>query len=345
MMRLMVAVLMIKNRQIHLVSRPQGLPSSANFSVCEAKVPDPQEDEVLVQSLYLSVDPYMRGRIGGRPSSHPPFPLNQPANGDGVGRVIQSRHPHLEVGDMVCGYLDWADYSVISGTKLLKFDPQEINPATMLSVLGMPALTAYFGLLEIGQPSKGATVVISGAAGAVGMIVGQIAKIKGCRVVGIAGSDRKVEYLTKELGFDAAVNYKSPEWVQMLETDCPNGIDLYFDNVGGAITDEVMKRINRHARIMLCGQIASYNLQQPDIGPRNFRHLIVKSAMARGFLVFDYQARFPEGRQQLKTWWKEGKLKPCETVVRGLENTPQAFLGLFSGENLGKQLVQVDVKA
>ena len=304
--------------------------------------PDLQEREVLVESQYLSVDPYMRGRIGGRPSSHPPFSLHQPANGDGVGRVVKSRYPHLQPGDHVCGYLDWADYSAIDGSNLLKFDPQEISPMIMLSTLGMPASTAYFGLLEIGQPCAGETVVISGAAGAVGMIVGQIAKIKGCRVVGIAGGDLKIEYLVKDLGFDAAVNYKDPEWVLKLEKACPQGIDIYFDNVGGVITDEVMKRINRHARIVLCGQISSYNLQQPDIGPRNFRHLIVKNAMAKGFFVMrDYQDRFPEARQQLKIWLKEGKIKPCETIIQGLENIAAAFLGLFSGENLGKQLVRV----
>jgi NADPH:quinone reductase len=342
MMRLIGATYMVKNRQIHLISRPQGLPSPENFQLHEAEIPDLQEREVLVESQYLSVDPYMRGRIGGRPYSHPPFLLNQPANGDGVGQVLRSRCPHLQPGDHVCGYLDWADYSVVDGSNLLKFDPQEISPKTMLSTLGMPAITAYFGFLEIGQPSKGETVVISGAAGAVGMIVGQIAKIKGCRVVGIVGGDLKIEYLMKDLGFDVAVNYKDPEWVLKLEKACPQGIDIYFDNVGGVITDEVMKRINRHARVVLCGQISSYNLQQPDIGPRNFRHLIVKSAMAKGFLVIpDYRERFPEAREHLKKWLDEGKLKPCETIVHGLENIPQAFLGLFSGENLGKQLVRV----
>jgi hypothetical protein len=185
-------------------------------------------------------------------------------------------------------------------------------------------------------------VVISGAAGAVGMVVGQIAKIKGCRVIGIAGSDAKAEYLVKNLGFDAAINYKNTDWLAQLDTACSQGVDLYFDNVGGNISDEIMKRINRHARIVLCGQISSYNLEQPDIGPRNFRHLIVKSAMAKGFLVLsDYKERFPEGRHQLHEWLKQGKIKPCETIMHGLENMPKAFLSLFSGGNLGKQLVQV----
>ncbi len=331
-----------QNRQVQLVSRPKGLPSPENFKLHETAIPELKDGEVLVQSLYLSVDPYMRGRIGGRPSSHPPFPIDAPANGDGVGRVVDSKHPEFQPGDAVCGYLDWADYSTLSGESLRKFNPEEISWTAALSVIGMPALTGYFGLLDIGIPQAGETLVISGAAGAVGMIVGQIAKIKGCRVVGITGSDSKVQYLLEELKFDGAINYKSSHWLEALEQLCPAGIDLYFDNVGGVITDEIFKRINRHARIMLCGQISSYNLEQPDLGPRNFRHLIVKSALAQGFLVFDYKERFPEGRKQLQKWFSEGKIKACETIVKGLENIPHAFLGLFSGDNLGKQLVQVE---
>lgn len=333
----------VTNRQIHLVSRPRGLPTSDNFQLFMGCVPELQEGEVLVRSLYLSVDPYMRGRIGGRPSSHPPFPLNLPANGDGVGYVIKSKHPDFHVGDIVCGYLEWADFSAVSGATLWKCDSRKISPTTALSVLGMPAMTAYFGLLDIGEPRKGETLVISGAAGAVGMLVGQIAKIKGCRVVGISGSDQKVNYLLEELKFDGAINYKNPNWPEQLESLCSTGVDLYFDNVGGNITDEVLKRLNRRARVILCGQISSYNLEQPDMGPRNFRHLIVKSAMAKGFMVIpDYQHRFPEGRKQLQEWLEQGKIKPCETIVQGLENMPKAFLGLFSGDNLGKQLVQID---
>jgi len=339
----MEATPMQTNRQIHLVTRPKGMPVLDNFKLHVAQVPQLKDGEVLVRSIYLSVDPYMRGRIGGRPSSHPPFPLNQPANGDGAGEVILSKHPDFQPGDMVCGYLEWADYSVLCGSSLLKFDAQTVSATTMLSVLGMPAMTAYFGLLDIGKPEAQETVVISGAAGAVGMIVGQIAKIKGCRVIGIAGSDAKVDYLVKDLGFDEAINYKNANWIGELEIASSQGVDIYFDNVGGNISDEVMKRINRHARIVLCGQISSYNLEQPDIGPRNFRHLIVKSAMVRGFLVLaDYKERFPEGRQQLQEWLKQGKIKPCETIMQGLENMPKAFLSLFSGNNLGKQLVKVE---
>ncbi len=330
-----------QNQQIHLISRPQGLPTTQNFKLSEGLIPAPGNEEVLVKVLYLSVDPYMRGRIGGRPSSHPPFPLNKPANGDGVGKVIRSNHPDFRPGDYVCGYLDWAEYSIAPGNKIWKFHPEEISPSAALSVLGMPAMTAYFGLLDIGKPEKGETVVITAAAGAVGTIVGQIAKLKGCRVIGIAGSDAKTHFLKEELRFDAAVNYKNPDWVQHLKEAC-EGVDIYFDNVGGEVTDEVMKHLNRKARIVLCGQISSYNLEQPDIGPRNFRHLIVKSATAKGiFVMLDYQHRFPEGREQLLKWFKEGKIKPCESIVQGLENTPKALLDLFSGQNLGKQLIQL----
>ncbi len=331
------------NRQVHLVSRPKGIPSLDNFKLHMSAVPQLKEGEVLVRSLYLSVDPYMRGRIGGRPSSHPPFTINQPANGDGVGCIIESKHPNFQIGDTVCGYLEWADYSAVDATTLWKCDSHRVSPKTALSVLGMPAMTAYFGLLDIGAPRAGETIVISGVAGAVGMIVGQIAKIKGCRVIGITGSDHKANHLMQELEFDAAINYKSSDWVEQLKSVCSVGVDLYFDNVGGTITDEVMKHLRRGARVVLCGQISSYNLEQPDIGPRNFRHLIVKSAMAKGFLVIpDYQHRFLEGRQQLQEWLEQGKIKPCETIVQGLENIPKAFLGLFTGENLGKQLVQVE---
>lgn len=315
------------------------MPSLNNFQLCESTIPELKENEVLVRTLYLSLDPYMRGRLGGRPSIHPPFPLNQPANGDGVGIVESSAHPHFQPGDSVCGTLDWADYSSHLGNSLRKFDPEETPPPIVLSVLGMSAMTAYFGLLDLGKPQPKDTVLISAAAGAVGMLVGQIAKIKGCKVIGLTGSDAKVKYL-QELGFDGAINYKSANWIETL--DACGGFDVYFDNVGGSITDEAMKRLNMHARVVLCGQISSYNLELPDSGPRLFRHLIAKSASAHGLLVIpDYQERFPEGRKQLQEWLEQGLIKPCISLAQGLENLPSAFLGLFSGDNLGKQLVQI----
>lgn len=335
--------LLRENRQIHLIHRPVGLPLVDHFKLRVASVPELREEEILVRSLYLSVDPFMRGRIGGRPSSHPPFPLDQPASGDGIGRVEQSKHPDFLPGEIVCGHLSWADYTTLVATDLRKLDAESLPITAALSVFGMPALTGYFGLVDLGQPRAGETIVISSAAGAVGTTVGQIAKMLGCRVIGITGSDEKVNYLLRELRFDAAINYKRPDWVQGLEQGCPSGVDLYFDNVGGIIADEVIKQINCHARIILCGQIASYNLEQPEIGLRPFRQLIVKSALAQGFLVYDYQHRFPEARQQLKEWLIQGKIKVCETTTLGLENIVSAFLGLFSGDNLGKQLVQVEV--
>lgn len=330
------------NRQILLMSRPQGMPTEQNFKLVETAIPEPKDGEVLVRSLFISVDPYMRGRMSDRPSYTPPFAVNQPISGDVVGKVVASKHPNFKPEEVVCGILDWADYALLSGDKLRKIDPQLAPISTAIGVLGMPGMTAYFGLLDIGQPKAGETVVISGAAGAVGMIVGEIAKIKGCRVVGIAGSDEKVDYLIKELGFDAAVNYKDPDYAAQLQKACPKGVDIYFDNVGGDITDSVMNLINFHARIVVCGQISMYNLTKPDIGPRLFRTLITKSAVAKGFLVrLDYIDRFPEGVKQMAQWIKQGKIKYRESIVEGLENTPKAFLGLFSGDNIGKQIVKV----
>ncbi len=328
------------NHHILLISRPQGEPDPSLFKLSKTSIPQPQQGEVLVQLLYLSVDPYMRGRLGGRPSSHPPFELNRSPTGDGVGRVVESKSPKFKPGDIVTGYLEWAEYSLAHADKLERLDASNIPLASAFWSLGMPGMTAYFGMADIAQPKAHETIVISGAAGAVGMMAGQIAKINRGHVVGIAGTDAKVEHLTKELGF-SAVNYKSPNFFDELKKACPKGVDIYFDNVGGEITDNVLKLINKHARIVLCGQISSYNLQQPDIGPRQFRTLIVKSATARGFLVYDYKDRFPEGIDQMKKWIQEGKIKCKETIAEGLENAPKAFLGLFTGENTGKQLVKV----
>lgn len=330
------------NRQIILVSRPNGMPTPSNFKLCESSIPLPALGEVLIKSLYISVDPYMRGRMNDRPSYVPPFKLNQCLSGDVVGRVIESKSDKFKPDDIVLGRLDWADYSIAHGDDLQKINPNNAPIETSLGVLGMPGMTAYFGLIDIGQPKTGETVVVSGAAGAVGMLVGQIAKLKGCRVVGIVGSDAKADYLTKELGFHAAVNYNKANYVEDLKMACPKGVDVYFDNVGGDITDHVVKLINWHARIVLCGQISMYNLESPDVGPRNFRILIVKSALAKGFIVtLDYKERFPEGISQMAQWIKQGKIKYKESIMSGLENTPQAFIGLFTGENIGKQLVKV----
>lgn len=331
-----------RNQQILLINRPKGMPTEADFKWEEIPIPQPGEGEVLVKTLYLSVDPYMRGRMNDSKSYVAPFELNQPISGGVVGEVVESKAPGLEAGDIVVGMLDWKKYQTVSAHGVKKIDPTVAPITTALGVVGMPGLTAYFGLLDIGKPQPGETVVISGAAGAVGMVVGQIAKIKGCRVVGIAGSDAKIEYLVKQLGFDAAINYKTATDLRAaLKEACPNGVDIYFDNVGGEVSDAVMTLINPHARIPLCGQIALYNMEKVAIGPRIQPLLLINKALIKGFIVSDYAERFEEGTRQLALWVKEGKLRYEETIVDGFENTIQAFLGLFSGENLGKQLVKV----
>jgi NADPH-dependent curcumin reductase CurA len=333
--------IMNKNQQIHLASRPQGKPVADDFKIVDAPMPAPQDGEVLVRALYLSVDPYMRGRMSDRKSYVPPFGLNETMGGAAVGEVVESKFDGLKTGDIVMGHLLWQRFAVAPGKELLKVDPQRAPISTALGVLGMTGLTAYFGLLDICQPREGETVVVSGAAGAVGSVVGQIAKIKGCRVVGIAGSDEKTAYLRDELGFDAVINYKTDDVPEALKEACADGVDVYFDNVGGEISDAAMALLNRGARISICGQIALYNLEKPDTGPRVQPLLLIHRAKMQGFIVGDFSARFEEGREQLAQWLDEGKLQYAENIVDGFENTPQAFLGLFEGENLGKQLVKV----
>ncbi len=329
------------NREILLQSRPKGLPEASNFLLREIPRPVPQKGEALIKTVWLSVDPYMRGRMDDRASYVQSFSLHQPLEGGVVGKVVESQASGLKVGDYVLGYLKWADYNVAKEQELHKLESSLAPVSTALGILGMPGMTAYFGLLEIGQPREGETVVVSGAAGAVGAAVAQIAKLKGCRVVGIAGGSAKTEYLLKELGLDAAVDYKKSTYKEELKAACPEGVDVYFDNVGGDITDQVLQLINDHARIVVCGQISMYNREKPDVGPRNWGQILVKSALVQGFIVTNYEDRFAEGVQQMSIWLQEGKLKYQETVVKGLESAPKAFIGLFSGENLGKQLVQV----
>jgi NADPH-dependent curcumin reductase CurA len=285
----------------------------------------------------------------------PPFEVGQVITSGVVGEVVESRSPVFQPGDVVTGMLGWRLYNVVKGAELRKVDPRIASVTTALGVLGIPGLSAYFGLLDIGQPKQGETVVVSGAAGAVGLTVCQIARIKGCRVVGIAGSDEKNKYLREELGVEATINYKNVQkphpqggtsnaaagMVHALKEACSNGIDIYFDNVGGEISDGVLPLLNHGARIVLCGQISLYNLDKPDLGPRPQPYLLVKRALMKGFIISDYAARFSEGITQLAQWLAEGKLKYAETIVEGFENTPRAFIGLFTGENLGKQIVKV----
>lgn len=329
------------NRQFVLAARPVGFPKESDFNLIETPLPTAEENQFVAQALYLSVDPYMRGRMNDVKSYAPAVKLGEVMVGGVVSKVTESKHPDFQVGDIITGNFGWQEYALSDGKGVRKVDPQLAPISTALGVLGMPGLTAYFGLLDICAPQAGETVVVSGAAGAVGSFVGQIAKIKGCRVVGIAGSDDKIDYLVNELGFDAAFNYKTVDnyFVKLREL-CPKGIDVYFDNVGGEITDAVLRQINLKARISICGQISQYNLEKPEMGPRLLGMLIVSRAKIEGFLVSDYASRFDEGLQQMAAWIKEGKLQYRENIIEGFENMPRAFIGLLQGENIGKQVVK-----
>ncbi len=334
-------IALMQNKEIRLASRPVGLPTLENFQFAETEAPQPGPDEVLVRLLYISVDPYLRGRMREGKSYVEPFKVGEVIQSAAVGEVIESKSEKFKPGDVVTGMFRWRLHDVAKADGLLKLIPG-ISPSAALGVLGMPGLTAYFGLLDIGQPKEGETVVVSGAAGAVGMTVCQIAKIKGCRVVGIAGSDEKNEYLKRELGVDATINYKTDNVAEALKEACPGGVDIYFDNVGGEVSDAVMPLLTKGARIIVCGQISMYNSTTPPVGPRPQPYLLVNSAMMKGFIITDYMNRFMEGVTQLAQWFMSGQLKHAETIVEGFENTPQAFIGLFAGENLGKQVVKVE---
>jgi hypothetical protein len=330
------------NRQWLLVNRPAGWPKESDFKLVESEVPSPGPGELLAQTLWLSVDPYMRGRMRDVKSYAPPVPLNGVMEGGAVAKVVTSNHPKFVPGDIVESRFGWQEYAVSDGKGVRKVDPTLAPISTALGVLGMPGLTAYFGLLDICRPRPGETVVVSGAAGAVGSIVGQLAKIKGARAVGIAGSDDKVRWLTEELGFDAAFNYKTvPNYGAKLAELCPNGIDCYFDNVGGDITDAVFPLLNMRARVAVCGQISQYNAEKPGTGPRLLWYFVRSQLKVEGFLVFQFADRYKEGLNQLAKWVEEERLRFRETVVEGFENMPTAFLGMLRGDNTGKQVVHV----
>jgi NADPH-dependent curcumin reductase CurA len=330
------------NRRVLLASRPVGLPKTSDFQLEYGPIPSPAAGEVLVRSVYLSLDPYMRGRMSDRESYAPSVGIGEVMVGGAVGVVVASGAPEVGPGDVVVGMLGWQEYAVTRGSELRKLEPRPDPITTALGVLGMPGLTAFFGLLDVCAPKPNEVVVVSGAAGAVGMLVGQIAKLRKCRVVGVAGSDEKVAWLVGELGFDAAINYKTVSSLdEKLEELCPDGVDVYFDNVGGTTTDAVIRRIRTGARISVCGQISQYNLEAPESGPRWLGQLVVRQAKVQGFLVSAYAPRFPGARRQLGRWLKRGDLKYREDIAQGLESAPQAFIGMLEGRNLGKQLVQV----
>jgi len=328
------------NRQIVLRSRPESNPTADNFEIVHVAVPPVTDGNVLRRTMYLSLDPYMRGRMSDAESYAASVAIRQVMVGHTVSQVIESRNPQFAAGDFVAGYDGWQEFGISSGRELRKLDPAHAPLTTALGTLGMPGMTAYVGLLDIGQPKAGETVVVSAASGAVGSVVGQIAKIKGCRAVGIAGSPDKCRYVVEELGLDACVNYKSESFREDLAGACPSGIDVYFENVGGAVFVAVMRLLNVNARIPLCGLIADYNAAKMPSGP-NLRPILVKRALIKGFIVFDHNDRAPAFLKDCGQWFREGRLKYREDIVDGLEHAPTALLKLFDGRNFGKLIVRV----
>jgi len=329
------------NRQFRLAARPVGLPKSSDWSFVDEPVAAPREGELLVKLRYISLDPAMRGWMNEGRSYVRPVELGHVMRAAGVGEVIESRNESFPTGAYVVGTFGVQEYAVSDGTAVYRVDPNLAPPPKFLSVLGLTGLTAYFGLLDIGRPEPGQTVVVSAACGAVGQIVGQIAKIKGCRAVGIAGGPEKCRYVVDELGFDAAVDYKREDVRDALRTHCPDRIDVYFDNVGGEILDTALTLLARHARIVLCGAISQYNETGPRHGPANYMALLVDRARMEGFLVFDFFSRYPEAIGDMAGWMAEGRLRSREDIVSGIETFPDALLRLFRGENFGKLMLEV----
>ncbi len=331
------------NRQWLLNSRPEGMVSENNFRLAESDIPKPKMGEVLVRVLWLSFDPTQRGWMA-RDTYVPKIPLGEVMRSFAVGEVIESNNnPDYNVGELVTGLFGWQDYIATDGKGMtgMRKVPKGIPPNLALSLFGITGLSAYFGVNDIGQCKSGETFVVSAAAGAVGSIAGQVAKkIKGCRTIGIAGGKAKCDWIVKEAGFDGAIDYHSEDVGKRLSELCPQGIDVYFDNVGGPILDMVLERINLHARIVLCGSISRYNTNVP-FGPSNYFNLTARRARMEGFLVLDYAQRYPEAVQALAKWLAEDKLKQKEDIETGLENAPKAFMKLFKGENFGKQLLKI----
>jgi NADPH-dependent curcumin reductase CurA len=329
------------SREIRLAARPVGVPKESDFELAETPTPQPGDGEVLVRNAYMSVDPYMRSRMNDTKSYVPSFQVGKPLQGGAVGQVVESRSDALAKGDWVNSMYGWREHYVAQGNALMKIDPKLAPVSTALGVLGMPGLTAYVGLLDIGQPKEGETVFVSAASGAVGSVVGQLAKLRGCRVVGSAGSPEKVRYLTEELGFDAAFNYKEVEVADALRDACLDGIDVYFENVGGEHLEAALAKMNTFGRIALCGLISHYNATEPPPGPKNFPLVLTNRLLLKGFIISDHFDRIPAFLAEVGPLVAAGKLKYNETVIEGIENAPSAFIGLLSGENLGKMLVKV----
>lgn len=329
------------NRQFLLAKRPVGAATRETFSYVETPVGEPGPNQIVVENLYLSLDPAMRGWMNDAKSYIPPVGIGEVMRALGVGKVIASNNPAFAVGDHVNGALGVQDYFVGEPRGFYKVDPSRAPLPLYLSALGMTGMTAYFAFLDVGQPKEGDTVVISGAAGAVGSVVGQIAKIKGCRVVGIAGGAEKCKLLKDELGFDGVIDYKNEDLHAALKRECPKGVDVYFDNVGGDILDAVLTRIAPKARIVICGAISQYNNKENVKGPANYLSLLVNRARMEGFVVMDYAAQFADAAKEMGGWMAAGKLKSKEDIVEGLETFPETLGKLFSGENFGKLVLKV----
>ncbi|WP_444925213.1 NADP-dependent oxidoreductase [Microbulbifer sp. DLAB2-AF] len=336
---------MDKNRRVVLASRPEGAPSEDNFSIEELGVPEPARGEVLLRTVFLSLDPYMRGRMSDAKSYAEPVPLGGVMVGGTVSRVLVSHLDDFEEGDWVLGYCGWQDYAISDGEGLVNLGKNPSHPSYALGVLGMPGITAYYGLLEIGQPKAGDTLVVAAATGPVGSTVGQIGKIQGCRVVGIAGGAEKCRYAVEELGFDICLNHRAEEFPEQLEEACPDGVDVYFENVGGDVFDAVLPLLNDFARVPVCGLVAHYNATSLPEGPDRLsllmRETLTKRLKIQGFIIFDQYERFGDFIIGLSHWVGEGRIKYREDLVEGLEKAPRALMGLLQGENFGKVVVRL----
>ncbi len=331
-----------RNRQVVLASRPVGIPQAEHFAIVERDVPDLQPDEFLVRNDFLSVDPAMRGWVNAAANYSQPVAIGEVMRSFAAGEIVASRHPAFTVGERVMGMLGWQSYTVSNGSGIRRKVRETDLPLSLsLGVLGLNGVTAYFGLLEAGQPRPGETVVVSTAAGAVGSAVGQIARLSGCRTVGIAGGPQKVALCREVFGFDVALDYRDPDFARQLAAACPGGVDVYFDNTGGPISDAVAAQLARHARIVVCGTASVASWDPWPTGPRIERHLLNKAARMQGFLVWDYEHRYEEAVARLATWVREGTLRYREEILDGLEAAPDAIAGLYRGENLGKRVIRV----
>lgn len=330
----------MKNRFIQLADIPQGMPRQTDFTLVTEELASAADGELLLKILYISVDPYLRAKMAG--GHQPALYAGDVMYSRAVAEVVVSNHPGFAKCDHVIGFLEWKDHVISNGSNLTIIDSKETSLSSYLSVLGSTGLSAYFALGDIGKPKPGETIVVSGAAGAVGSIAGQIGKIMGCRVIGIVGTAAKEEFITGQLNFDAAINYKTTtNLAAELQQLCPGGIDVYFDNVGGPISDAVIANMNNYGKVVVCGSIASYNSEVPEHGPRILPAVVYKKLLIQGFLINNYKARFAEGIQRLRQWIGEGRLHYAETVIDGLEQAPSAFIGLFEGKNEGKMIVKV----